>query len=284
MVAGADLPEEREVLRSRIALLGWSERLAVDNDTLALLRSGTDRGWGVAVVCGAGINCIGVAPDGREARFASLGDITGDWGGGNDVGLAALMAAARSADGRGTRTILQASVPAHFGLEEPLDVARALHVGQMPNERLGELAPIVFSAARDGDDVAVGIVHRLTDEIVKYASAAMGRLALLDEGSDVVLGGGVIRAASPEVIKTIDLGVREVAPSATVRMASTGPIVGAALLGLDELGAGSAAAARVRAELHDAFLSVEGARPRASDGGATAVAAPAQPGAVSAES
>ncbi len=52
----------------------------VDNDTFALLRSGTDRGWGVAVVCGGGINCVGLTADGREVRFPSLGPITGDWG------------------------------------------------------------------------------------------------------------------------------------------------------------------------------------------------------------
>jgi len=31
----------------------------------------------LAVVCGAGINCIGIAPDGRQARFPALGEITG---------------------------------------------------------------------------------------------------------------------------------------------------------------------------------------------------------------
>ena len=66
----------------------------VGNDTFAVLRAGTERGWGVAVVCGAGINCVGVAPDGRQARFPALGSITGDWGGGYDVGLAAVSAAA----------------------------------------------------------------------------------------------------------------------------------------------------------------------------------------------
>ena len=154
LVAGADLPEELEALRARIKVLDWSERLLVDNDTLALLRSGSDRGWGVAVVCGSGINCIGIGPDGRQLRFPSLGEITGDWGGGSDVGLAAVMAAARSADGRGPQTALEAIVPAHFGLAEPFELARALHLHEIPDERLRELAPLVFAAAEDG--VAVG--------------------------------------------------------------------------------------------------------------------------------
>ena len=94
-----------------------------------MLRAGTERGWGVAVVCGAGINCVGVGPDGRHARFPALGAITGDWGGGFDLGLAALSAAARSEDGRGPRTPLEQAVPAHFGLATPRELAEAIHLG-----------------------------------------------------------------------------------------------------------------------------------------------------------
>ena len=73
-MAGVDFPDEEQR-----AAGGGSTRAAgpsapsVGNDTFAVLRAGTDRGWGVAVVCGAGINCVGVAPDGREARFPALG-------------------------------------------------------------------------------------------------------------------------------------------------------------------------------------------------------------------
>src|SRR5262249_42961246 len=90
MLAGADLPAEEQALQDALDERGWAVRTSVSNDTFAVLRAGTERGWGVAVVCGAGINCVGVAPDGRHARFPSLGAITGDWGGGGDVGLAAL--------------------------------------------------------------------------------------------------------------------------------------------------------------------------------------------------
>jgi 6-phospho-beta-glucosidase len=272
MVAGADLPEEQEALRSRIALQGWSERLVVDNDTLALLRSGTDRGWGVAVVCGGGINCIGIAPDGREARFPSLGAITGDWGGGGDVGMAALTAAARSADGRGPISTLQHAVPAHFGFAEPFELARAVHHHELPPERLRDLAPLVFAAAEDGDSAASGIVDRVADEVVSLATAALSRLELTDQGPDVVLGGGLMRAASSGTIERVERGVREVAPAVNLVVSHTGPIMGAALLGIDELGAGPDAAARVRGELHDAFLSVERGWGGNGDVGTTATA------------
>jgi N-acetylglucosamine kinase-like BadF-type ATPase len=255
LLAGADLPEELSALRARIEQLGWSERLVVDNDTLALLRAGTDRGWGVAVVCGAGINCLGVAPDGREARFLSLGEISGDWGGGEDVGMAALWAAARSADGRGARSALETAVAAHFGLREPLEVSRAVHLGQIPERRLGELVRVVFSLCEE-DAVAAGIVGRLADEVVAFATAALRRLELTGSDPDVVLGGRLLRSVSPTVVQAITDGVTEVAPKARVLVAPSEPIVGAALLGLDALGVDAGAGARARAELDAAVASL----------------------------
>jgi N-acetylglucosamine kinase-like BadF-type ATPase len=265
MIAGADLPEELKALRAAIERLRWSELLAVDNDTLALLRSGTDRGWGVAVVCGGGINCVGVAADGREIRFPSLGAISGDWGGGYDVGLAALMAAARSADGRGPWTALESEVPAYFELSEPLDVARAVHLRELSGERLGELTRVVFPAA-EADPVAAGIVDRLADEVIAFAVTTLRRLELESEPTDVVLGGGLLRAVPPSAIERIANGVAAVAPHAGVVVAPSAPIVGAALLGLDQLGAGSGAASRARDELSTAFATIEGDGSRVLDG------------------
>jgi N-acetylglucosamine kinase-like BadF-type ATPase len=253
LLAGADLPEEIAALRAKIARLRWSERLVVDNDTLALLRAGTDRGWGIAVVCGAGINCLGLGPDGRKVRFLALGQISGDWGGGADVGLAALAAAARSADGRGARTVLRTAVPAHFGMSEPLEVARALHLRQMPMARLGELARVVFAIC-DEDSVAADIIRRLADEVIAFAVAAVRRLNLAGADPDVVLGGRLLRALSPSVVETIASGVGEVAPHARVFVTPSEPIVGAALLGLDALASDASARVRARAEL-DAAIS-----------------------------
>jgi N-acetylglucosamine kinase-like BadF-type ATPase len=264
LLAGADFPDERATLRGAIEQLGWSERLVVDNDTLALLRAGTDRGWGIAVVCGAGINCLGRAPDGREVRFPSLGQISGDWGGGPDVGLAALAAAARSADGRGPRTVLETAVPAHYGMSGPLEVARALHLQQLPTARLAELAAVVLAVC-DEDSVAAGIVRRLADEVIAFARAGVSRLDLTGEDPDVVLGGRLLRTVSASVVETIARGVRELAPNARVLVSASEPIVGAALLGLDVLEADASARARARAELDAAVGSLrQGTRPLTS--------------------
>ena len=109
LLAGVDFPDEEHEAQRVLDARGWAGRTEIGNDTFAVLRAGTERGWGVAITCGAGINCVGVAPDGRRVRFPALGAISGDWGGGYDVGLAGLSAAARSEDGRGPTTCSSSS-------------------------------------------------------------------------------------------------------------------------------------------------------------------------------
>ncbi|MEO8686930.1 MAG: BadF/BadG/BcrA/BcrD ATPase family protein [Solirubrobacteraceae bacterium] len=247
LLAGLDLPVEEERLRAAVAGR-WAERLTVGNDTFAVLRAGTERGWGVAVVCGAGINCVGVGPDGRHVRFPALGAISGDWGGGYDVGMAALSAAVRSEDGRGQRTELERTVPAHYGLATPDALVEAIHLGRIPHRRVVELAPVVLEAAAT-DPAAAAIVDRLAAEVLAFVRAALHRLALDGAAVEVLLGGGMFRTADGRLLAAIEAGLRELGGAATLRVADSQPIVGAALLGLDDLGARPEAQARARREL-----------------------------------
>jgi N-acetylglucosamine kinase-like BadF-type ATPase len=248
LLAGVDFPVEEQVVRAGIEARGWASRVSVDNDTFAVLRAGTDAGWGVAVVCGAGINCVGVAPDGRQARFRALGWTTGDWGGGVDVGRDAVWAAARSEDGRGPKTVLERLVPEHFGVSTPSDLAEAVHFERIDAGRAIELAPVVFAAAAD-DAVAAAIVDHLADEVVALARVAITRLGLEREPVEVVLGGGLLRHSTPGLLDAIARGLAAVGPSVTAHSTSAPPILGAALLALDALGAEPPAYERVRSQL-----------------------------------
>jgi N-acetylglucosamine kinase-like BadF-type ATPase len=248
MMAGVDLPREEEELQAAVATRGWARSVTVANDTFAILRAGTERGWGVALVCGAGINCVGVGPDGAHVRWPALGAISGDWGGGFDVGLAGLSAAARSADGRGPRTTLEQDLPAHFGLDTPMQVAEAIHLDGLERQRIGELAPLVLDAA-GADDVACGIAERLASEAIAFIRAALERLGLMSEPVDVVLGGGLFQNDAGLLAARIAGRLGEVAPEASVTLVDSPPVVGAALLGLDELDAPQSARDRARSEL-----------------------------------
>jgi N-acetylglucosamine kinase-like BadF-type ATPase len=219
------------------------------NDTFAVLRAGTDRNYGVGIVCGFGTNCSGVAPNGRMYRLPAIGPVSGDWGGASQLGVEALFFAIRAGDGRGRRTSLQRSVPAHFGMRSARKVMEALYVGTLEDDRLAELAPQVFLEAADGDAVAREIVGRQADEIATMATAAIRKLGMRDLDLDVVLGGGVFRNGWAPFFERIDAGVHAVAPHASIVRLNAPPVVGASMLGLDLLGSTRAAHVRARAGL-----------------------------------
>jgi N-acetylglucosamine kinase-like BadF-type ATPase len=263
-VANADLPEEEAEMAAALGARRWTGTTEVINDTFAVLRAGlstptpagpfpaaggpVQRHWGVAVTCGAGINCVGVAPDGEKTGFLALGEITGDWGGGHGLGGAALWWAMRAEDGRGPDTKLRSAVPAHFGLTAVREVAIGIHLGTIPGASLGELAPAVLALAGAGDDVATALVRRQAGEICAMALTVMRRLGLTTLPTPVVLGGGVLAARDPMLTAGVIEGIRDGAPHAAVRITDVPPVAGAALLGLDHLGAGPEAERRLRAD------------------------------------
>ncbi|MFI7241356.1 N-acetylglucosamine kinase [Streptomyces qinglanensis] len=251
-LANADLPVEEEALAAALTARGWGRRVAVHNDTFAVLRAGVAAPGGeaaprgVAVVCGAGINCVGVRSDGRTARFPALGRLSGDWGGGGGLAEEALWHAARAEDGRGGPTLLRTTLPAHFGLESVYALIEAVHLGHIAWERRLELVPVLFAAAGRGDAVADGLVARMADEVVTMAVVALRELDLLAEEVPVLLGGGVLAAGHALLDDRVTRLLAERAPRAVPRVVRARPVLGAALLGLDALGAPVAAHERAR--------------------------------------
>lgn len=246
-LANADLPIEEEQLASALHTRAWGTTVDVRNDTFAILRAGVAEPRGVAVVCGAGINCVGMRPDGRTARFPAIGRISGDWGGGWALAEEALWHAARAEDGRGEPTALAHTLPAHFGLTSMYALIEALHLKHIDDDRRHELTPVLFTTAAQGDPIAHAIVDRLADEVVTMATVALTRLDLLAEETPVLLGGSVLAARHPQ----LDDGIRELlstrAPKAVPQVVTASPVLGAALLGLDHVAAPPESHERTRA-------------------------------------
>jgi N-acetylglucosamine kinase-like BadF-type ATPase len=255
-LAGADYATDERRLAAVAAPFGWAAKVLVRNDAFATLRAGTDHEVGVAVVCGAGVNCVGVGPGGRRVRFPALGDISGDWGGGYDIGMAALAAAVRAQDRRGPRTSLADLVPRYFGLARPAALVNAIYTGRVDQRRMIELPPLVFAAAADGDDVAIAIVERQATELVTMAAATLRRLRLTRAAVDVVLGGGILTSGNARLLERVTAGVVDTAPLARVVVLATAPVTGAALLGFDTLGARPTS--DVRVALRAALRAKEG--------------------------
>lgn len=254
-LAGDDLPLDDRRITRLVKGRGWVGSVLLRNDTFAVLRAGTDRGWGVGVVCGSGLNCAGIGPDGHVVRFPSLGELSGDLAhGGGWLGRAALGVALRARDGRGPRTALETLVPAHFGMSRPHGVMEALYTGSLEGHRMLELAPVVFKAAHAGDTESRRLIAMMGDEVVATANAAIRRLHLTRREFDVVLGGGILAHGDGLLLRPVRDGITAVAPKARLSKLSFPPLLGAALIGLDEVGAAPAAKRRLKRELTETRL------------------------------
>jgi N-acetylglucosamine kinase-like BadF-type ATPase len=243
-LCGADVDQDIAELSAEIEARSWTRAATVDNDTFALLRAGSDRPDAVAVVCGAGINCVGRRADGRVARYPSLGWETGDWGGAEAVGREALFLAARAEDGRGGPTALVDVVRSHFESSTVYALGEAVHYRRLRDVRLGELAPAVVAAAGQGDAGARALVERLANEIVLMVRRAFTDLELHE--AVVVLGGGMLARGEgflhERVVASLPSGTVPVVPD-------TPPVAGSVLAALDAVGASEDAKRRVREEL-----------------------------------
>jgi N-acetylglucosamine kinase-like BadF-type ATPase len=247
-LAGVDLPVDEERLGEAIRARSWSSVDLLHNDTMAVLRAGSRSGWGVGVVCGSGLNCVGLGPDGSVERFPSLAELSGDFTpGGSWLGVRTLGLALRSLDGRGAPTVLAQRVPAHFGLPDPQAVLSAVYTGSLEYSRLFELARVGLEAADDGDAAAIDAAGMLADEVAAMVTAVIVRLGVTQERVEVVLGGGVFDSAYAGFGRRVRHRVLTVAPAAHFRGLDAAPVLGAALLGLDAIEAPTDAMERLRA-------------------------------------
>ncbi len=235
-LAGADLPEDYAMLSQRIEELGVCQQAVVKNDTMAALRSGLSRPWGVVVICGTGTNAAGRAPDGREIILPGLGHISGDWGGGEEISQQMIRLVMRAWDGRGKPTVLSEMVLEALGVPSVEVLLRMLYHDQIEQDQILGLVPFLFEAAYAGDEVACHLVREVGLEVGVTARTLIRRLSLEDKDVEVVLGGSIFKAKGPLLIDTITGVIHEIAPRASIILPEFEPVVGALFLVLEAAG------------------------------------------------
>ena len=248
-MANVDTPEEEATMLAELRRLEVATDVRVYNDTVAALRAGSRSGWGVAVVCGAGINAIGIDAGGRTHRFLALGPETGDWGGGWSIGLAGLGAAVRAGDGRGPATTLRALIASALIRPDVETAATDVHHRRIAYPSVAGLTRLVFDAATAGDAVATSIVTRLADEVAAFATAALTGLDLCAGATEVVLAGAVLQAGNEVLLQRIRVRIAASAPAALVEVLDVAPVAGPVIEALQSLGVSSDAVGAARAQL-----------------------------------
>jgi len=235
-LAGADLPEDYQILQKTAKSIAFPAKVTVKNDTIAALRAGLHAtSFGVTVVVGTGFNAAGRGKDGQEVILPGLGYLSGDYGGGRWMGRQIIRAVMRAWDGRGPATALRQAVLEVMGVTDELALIRVLRQDGAQN-RILNLVPLLFDIASQGDAVAKLLLTCLGEEVGLTAGVIIRRLALEDEAVPVILSTSVYRGKGSLFLTVIRAALQRAAPKAYILIPDFIPVVGAALEALTASG------------------------------------------------
>lgn len=237
-LAGADRKADYNILHGIIGSLGFKD-YTVTADTIIGLRAGTDRPYGVALICGTGTNAAGINPAGRHYQCGGFDYMYGDFGGGGALNIEVFRTVIRAWDGREAPTLLTGPLLALLGYSSVEDMWNDFldHGKQVPLEA----ARLLFPAAAAGDPAALEILRRQGTELGRSAAAVIRRLGMGHDRFDVVLAGSLLTRGDRGWIRgPIEAAVREAAPQAAVVTLTAEPVIGAVWAAM-EAGGGSVA-------------------------------------------
>ena len=231
---GADWEDEYDLLRKAVETLELAERVTIINDSIAALRGGTEQAYGAILVAGTGANCAILAPDGGQFIYNYYHD--GNLQGGSAIGRSALDSIYRAETGRPPKTSLRERVLSLFDLPNVDSLMRSLVEGKIPENRIPELAPIVFEEAEKGDSTSIKIVTDFGEGCAELLTNGLQRLGMTRLQVEIVLSGGIFKAKSKILREPLEKYVLDTVPQARFIEARYEPVVGAALLALEKRG------------------------------------------------
>jgi N-acetylglucosamine kinase-like BadF-type ATPase len=233
-LTGADWPDDYELLKAGVASLGLGQTVQITNDSIVALRGGTAADYGAIVIAGTGANCAIRSPGGQEFIYHFYHD--DDLQGGTALGRRALKAIYRAETGREPATLLTSSVLKLLEFACVDDLLRADVERHFTNNQTKHLAPLVFQAAWEGDQVASSIIRSFGEGLAELVTAGLQRFQMTDLELEVVLSGSVFKAPGTLIQEVMIARLHMTAPKVRLVNARYEPVVGAVLLALQASG------------------------------------------------
>ncbi|MCC7169170.1 MAG: ATPase [Planctomycetes bacterium] len=222
-------------LSPMVGALRVADDAFVVHDSEATLAGGLALRPGIGIICGTGSSVIGVDARGRSWRTGGFGGRMDDVGAGAWVGLEALKAVARAADGRGPKTTLTRLVLRELDLREPRAMLSRIESPTFERKDVAALTRCVTRAAQRGDRVARSIQAHGAAELALCVATIVRRLALGGGPIEVVMTGGVAES-DPAYARKIQAAIRRAVPGSRWRVPALAPLGGAALIALRRAG------------------------------------------------
>ncbi len=232
-MAGVDRPEDGRMARSIMRRLGYRTGVLVVNDALLALVAGVDRAPGIVVIAGTGAIVYGRNAQNLAARASGWGHLLDDEGSGYWIGLCALKAVMRQADGRGPATDLTPRILAHFGVAAASDLVHVVYYRDLSRQEIAALSVLVQQSRDAGDRIACDLLDSAASELAGAAASVTTRLGLQNDAFAYVLAGGVFRVV-PSLAQALTDRLAAAAPRSSVIHLPVEPAVGAVRLAIAE--------------------------------------------------
>lgn len=231
-LAGAGRPEDRAQLTPLFDFV-QPARVEVTNDGVVALEGALDGAPGVILVAGTGSIALGKAADGSIHRVGGWGWVLGDEGSGFDIGRGALVAALAALDQRGPKTSLGERIVAEWQLERLDQVVGKVYAdpGKVRME-IAALAPLVATAAAQGDAVAKALLVRAGVALGDLGAALLQRMALPAEIEPLVATTGGVATSNQTVRAALEERLIERIPGARLVAGRYSPAEGAVRLAI----------------------------------------------------
>lgn len=230
-MAGANWPDEFELLSNGLNELFGVQNSTVYNDCVPALYAGTDCPDAVILCAGTSFNSA-VIKD-RKYTWIYNNYIEKDDQGGKSLAERALRCVFQSETCVGMPTSMTQRALDFFGYQDIQSLVIDFDRGVLP-KRVKDFAIIVDEEAMKGDQAALNVQYEFGVSVSRYAVGAMKRFGMLDRRVDIVLSGGIFKSESPVLADAIRASVHRVAPLAKIVESVYEPVVGAYLLALDE--------------------------------------------------
>jgi N-acetylglucosamine kinase-like BadF-type ATPase len=189
--AGVDRPADAVAYKDMLARAGFACPSYVANDAIIALVGANGARAGALLLAGTGSIAVGIAKDGGEVRVGGWGAEISDEGSGFRLGIDAITAVMRSYDGVLPPTLLTGRLLAHFALPGPEGFVDLVYLsGPLPIDAIASAAPIVLSAAEDGDAAASAIVSEGAGRLADMARALASKMGL--SGFRLSTAGGLL--------------------------------------------------------------------------------------------
>lgn len=232
-ISGYDFPSDLPGHLKATAALGLTCPCALANDGVPGLLAGATRGIGVNVTAGSGVNCRGRGPDGREGRIVGNGSPFGEFGGGAEIVQRGLQLVNYAWIRRNPPTVLTRLYLEASGAVNELDLMEGLSNGKY---QLGSaLAAQICAAAQAGDATASELIRWAGEELGWLAVAVARQIGLENEAVEIIQSGSIFEAGEILTAPMRDV-VLQHCPKARLQRLVGPPVVGAILLGIEQIG------------------------------------------------